>query len=125
MVSVVFRGVLFISIFLGILYFILSIWIHNKQSNNEPISDAVTNTAFWSAIILLVWYIGVLIWIFATFLLDKNVLRKVGDVGEALVGQTGNESSIETYPNAIETYPSIDSSTMKRRTLQEIESLNM
>ncbi len=123
MVSVIFRAVLFVSVFLGILYFILSIWIHNKQSNNEPISDSVTNTAFWSSVVLLIWYIGVLIWIFATFLLDKNVMQKVGDVGAALIEQNGSDfSTSDVAMNRINALPSINS-TIKRRTLQEIEDL--
>ena len=84
MSSVIFRSILFVTILIGILYLIFSIWIHNRQSNNEPVSDSVTNSAFWFAIILLIWFIGISIWILVTFL-NKKVVDKIADVGSTMM----------------------------------------
>nr|QBK93033.1 MAG: uncharacterized protein LCPAC403_01670 [Pithovirus LCPAC403] len=90
MSSIILKSVLFVTILIGIIYLIFAIWIHNKQSNNEPVSDSVTQTAFWLAIVLLIWFIGMLVWIITTFL-NKKVVGKLADVGNAIMDD-GEES---------------------------------
>nr|QBK93579.1 MAG: uncharacterized protein LCPAC404_02830 [Pithovirus LCPAC404] len=131
MASIIFRAVMLVSVFIAILYFIFSIWIHNKQSNGEPISNTTIDVAFWFAIVLLVWFIGLLIWIFATFLLNKNVMKKAGDLGSALINQ--NESGVDMIMGSNEDVGMSSSiGSMKspsfndrvtRRTLKELEDL--
>nr|QBK93783.1 MAG: uncharacterized protein LCPAC406_00970 [Pithovirus LCPAC406] len=83
MASIIFKAIIFITILVVILYLIFSIWIHDKQVNNEPVNDSITNTAFWLAIVLVIWLVGVLIWLGTTFL-NKKVTKKLADAGNAM-----------------------------------------
>ena len=62
--------------------------------NNTPVSDSITNTAFWVDIVLVIVLIGIIIWIFTTFL-NKKVVGKLADAGNAIFEE--DERSVSDY----------------------------